>query len=174
VKQVHVLRHAKSSWADGDVPDRDRPLAPRGRRAARRVAAHLRDAGVRPQLVLCSSAARTRETLDLVGGGLPDGVEVLVEDGLYGASADQLLERLRGLPEHVASVLIVGHNPGLQELVLALGAPSRDPGGHLGSIREDFPTGALATVALAAESWREITPGRGAVTAFAVPRDLAE
>ena len=86
-KRIHLLRRAKSSWDDPDLADHERPLAPRGRKAAKRMARHLEEAGVRPDLVLCSSSTRTRQTLERVAPALPDGVPVELEDGLYAASA---------------------------------------------------------------------------------------
>src|SRR5438132_587002 len=96
-------------WSDQTLPDHARPLAPRGRRDAKRIAKHLRRRGIEPMLVLCSSAERTRETLELVRPAL-GGAPVQIEDGLYAAANDELLERLRVLPERSASVLVIGHN----------------------------------------------------------------
>ena len=105
-----LLRHAKSSWDDASKPDHDRPLAPRGHRAAERVGAHLRASDHRPDLVLCSTSRRTRETLERLGLG---GTDVRMEDRLYAADDETLLERVRELPEDVGAVLVVAHNPGL-------------------------------------------------------------
>jgi phosphohistidine phosphatase len=122
VHTVYLLRHAKSDWSDQTLPDHARPLAPRGRRDAKRIAKHLRRRGIAPMLVLCSSAERTRETLELVRPAL-GGAPVQIEDGLYAAANEELLERLRVLPEQSASVPVIGHNPGLQELALVLATP---------------------------------------------------
>src|SRR5207248_2056438 len=100
VKALYLLRHAKSSWADSEVADHDRPLAPRGKKATRALARHFKEAQVRPALVLCSTAARARETLDGVVGSLDD-VDVWYESDLYGASAAELLDRLHRLPPTV-------------------------------------------------------------------------
>ena len=116
---LHLLRHAKSSWKE-DVEDRERGLNRRGREAARRVGQHLPAAVGALDLVLCSSARRTRETMELV---LADyGVEPrsMIEDELYAASADKLMDRLRRLPEDEVAVLLIGHNPGLHELAITL------------------------------------------------------
>src|SRR5215472_15533558 len=139
MKVLHLLRHAKSSWADPDRPDRERPLAPRGRRAARRLRAYIGDHDIRAELVLCSPAARTRETLELIRAALGDEVEVAVEDELYGAGAAELMDRLRRLPARIGSVMVIGHNPGLQDLVLLLAGegPLRE------RARAQFPTAAL-------------------------------
>src|SRR5438876_10156760 len=93
-KTLYLLRHAKSSWEDVALADHDRPLASRGRRASRTIAAHLRKQAIVPSLVLCSSARRTRETLERIRAGLGEEIEVQIEDGLYAASASDLLARL--------------------------------------------------------------------------------
>lgn len=168
MKVLHLLRHAKSSWADDDRPDRERPLAPRGRRAAQRLATYLRERGVHPDVVLCSPAARTAQTLELIVAALGEGLEVLVEDELYAASARQLLARLRCLPEQVDSAMVVGHNPGLQELTLLLARES--------PLREraaaHFPTAALATLALRRGGWPALGRARADLVAYLVPREL--
>ena len=168
MRQLALLRHAKSSWADPEQLDRDRPLAARGRRAARRVASYLREHDVRPDVVLCSPAVRARQTLDLVLRGLDGGVEVQVEDALYGATADALLDRVRRLPEDVESALVVGHNPGLQELVVLL---ARE-GDLLERARARFPTGALATLRLARGGWPDLGPESAELVSYVVPREL--
>ena len=99
---LYLLRHAKSSWDDPTLPDDKRPLAPRGRRDGKRIAEHLRRQEIEPELVLCSSAARTRETLELLRPAL-GGATVVVEDELYGASADRLLARIRLVPGEAES-----------------------------------------------------------------------
>jgi len=100
MKRILLLRHAKSSWDDPSLPDRERPLAPRGRRATERIARHLAQTDLRADLVLCSSARRTRETLEGLGDALGQA-ETSFEDALYAASDEELLERLRALPEEV-------------------------------------------------------------------------
>jgi len=168
MRHLYLLRHAKSSWADTDQPDRERPLTPRGRRAAQRLATHLDEQGVRPDVVLCSSAVRTVQTLELVRPGLGEGVELVVEDELYGASARQLLARLRCLPEEVRSAMVIGHNPGLQELTLFL---ARE-----GALREraavHFPTAVLASLAIRRGDWAALDRAGAELVAYAAPREL--
>jgi phosphohistidine phosphatase SixA len=118
-------------------------------RDAKRIGEHLRGLEVAPELVLCSSAARARETFELVRSALA-GVPVQLEDGLYGASSEALLARLRAVPDAVGCVLLLGHNPGLQELALALAARGTD----LERVEAKFPTAALAT--LAVPPWSEL------------------
>ena len=112
VKRLWLLRHAKSSWEEPGLADHDRPLAPRGRKASKRIARWVSANGVQPELVLCSTAIRARATLDLISGALGSPV-VRFEDGIYHATAEGLLERLRTVPDDVGDVLVVGHNPGL-------------------------------------------------------------
>ena len=114
MKRLYLLRHAKSSWKDTSLPDHDRPLSGRGRRAAKAIARHLREQDLEPQLVLCSTARRARETLERIQPAL-GAATVEFEHDLYAASADALLERLRRVPDTVASVMLIGHNPGLQD-----------------------------------------------------------
>ena len=102
-----MLRHAKSSWDQPGLADVDRPLAPRGRRAADVLAAHLAAAEVRPAVVVCSSSLRTRETLAAVLPALGEAVEIRIEGELYGAGAAQLLERLRQVPDGASSAMVI-------------------------------------------------------------------
>ena len=161
VKRVWLLRHAKSSWDDLGLADHDRPLAPRGRKAAKRMARWASDNGVRPELVLCSTALRARATLDLVVHALGDH-EIEIEEGLYHASGAELLERLRTVRVSVTEVLLIGHNPGLHELAGLLAPPGP----------EAFPTGALAELRLAIDTWPEISPGCAHLEGLLVPRSL--
>jgi phosphohistidine phosphatase len=171
---LYVLRHAKSSWKEPGLEDHERPLAPRGRKAAATLARNLREAGIEPSLVLCSSARRARETYD---GVKPSG-ELLVEPELYGASAGEVIERLRQLPESTGSAMVIGHNPTVQLLVLWLASPhfspeESEPAGsaELEAVREKFPTCALATLAFES-SWRELGPGGAELTGLVRPADL--
>lgn len=161
--RLFLLRHAKSSWENEDLADHDRPLAGRGRKAAKRIGKHLRSEGIHPALVLCSSARRARETLERVG---PDG-EVRIESELYGASASELLERLRRVPDATESVMLIGHNPAIQELALELA----DDGDRLQDVERKFPTCALATLA-APGGWSELRPGSAELVGFVRPKEL--
>jgi phosphohistidine phosphatase len=166
VHTLYLLRHAKSSWAEPTLADSERPLAPRGRRDATLVAEHLRRIGCEPELVLCSPAVRTRETLELVRPAL-GGPRVMLEGELYAASPDELLARIRLVPDAVASVLLVGHNPGLHELALTLAST----GDELERLEAKFPTAALATLALAG-SWSRLAPAEAKLAAYVVPKQL--
>jgi phosphohistidine phosphatase len=116
---LHLLRHAKSSWKEG-VDDRERGLNRRGRESARQVGRRLTASVGALDLVLCSSARRTRETLELVFDELPVRPHSMIEAELYAASREELINRLRHLTEGSGSVLLIGHNPGLHELAVAL------------------------------------------------------
>lgn len=164
VRYLHVLRHAKSSWDDPGLEDHERPLAPRGRKAGKRLAKYLRREGIQPELVLCSSSRRTRETLELIRSALGDAV-IVIEGGLYASDCDRLLTRLRELPETAGSVLIIGHNPGLQDLARTL-APEAT------RLAEKFPTCALATFALDAP-WPLLGDAPATLVSYVVPRELA-
>jgi phosphohistidine phosphatase len=169
MRTLMLLRHAKSSWSDPGLADVDRPLSPRGERAARRIAEYLRRNGIRPSLVLCSPARRTRQTLDAIEPALGTTCAVELAPELYGASAETLLERLRAVPDSADSVLLIGHNPGLEELALMLA----ERGAELPRLREKFPTAALATIVVRHDSWEALGPGCGELVDYVVPRELA-
>lgn len=156
---LYLLRHVKSSWDDDALADHDRPLSARGRTAGERLRRHCLEAKVEPQLVLCSTAARARATLAAV---LPERDDALFEGELYLASGPALAARVRALGGE--SALIVAHNPGLQELVLALTPPSP----LRSRVEEKLPTGALVTIRLT--SW---TAEVGELVALVVPRELS-
>ena len=168
MKRIYLLRHAKSSWKNEDLPDHDRPLAGRGRSAAKAIARHMRAKAIEPELVLCSTALRVRQTLERIEPALGRR-SVRVEAALYGASARSLLERLRAVPDTVSSVMIIGHNPGLKQLALDLARP----GPHVAAVRVKFPTGALATLAFDSAHWADLDAGTAELVAFVRPRDLA-
>jgi phosphohistidine phosphatase len=159
---LHLLRHAKSSWRE-DLDDRERPLARRGREAAQQLARHLPQTIGRLDLVLCSSARRTRETLDLVLAGFAPSPATLIEEELYLASHKKLLRRLERLDEAVGEVLVIGHNPGLQELAAALADPASP---EYQSVAEGkFPTAALASFRVATP-WAALGGSRHVLTRY--------
>jgi phosphohistidine phosphatase len=166
-RRLYLLRHAKSSWKHADLADHDRPLAGRGRRAAEAIAGHIREETVAPELVLCSTARRAQETCERIGPAL-GAAPVRYESELYGASASALLERVRSLPDDVASVMLIGHNPAIEELALALARASprrRD-------LEVKFPTGALATLLAPVPAWGSLDHDTAELVAFVRPRDL--
>jgi phosphohistidine phosphatase len=172
MRQLLLLRHAKSSWDDPALPDHARPLNARGRRAAAAIAQAMRELGLAPDIVLVSSARRTLQTLEAL---TPFEDAALIEpmDALYLAHWRRLLDAIREVPETARSLLLVGHNPGLHELALALaGAGGIIRGGpELQRLTEGYPTGALAEFTIAGP-WRLLEPGGGRLVRFIQPRDL--
>jgi phosphohistidine phosphatase len=167
VKRLLLLRHAKSSWDDPALPDDERPLAPRGHRAAERMAEHLRSNVPHVDLVLCSSALRTRETLEGMTNAFGDA-QVAVEDELYGATDDELMERLQRVAEGSETVALIGHNPGIHDVAIALAGSGDD----LDRMRAKFPTGALAVLEFDGP-WRRLSRGGARLASFVTPKDLA-
>jgi phosphohistidine phosphatase len=168
-RRLILLRHAKSSWNDAKLGDHERPLDNRGHAAARLLAAHLATLPP-PALVLCSSALRTRQTLEHLLPSLA-APEVLIEDGLYLASPSAIRNRLAEVGDDTAAILIIGHNPGLHDLAMALadGSPKR----LRDRVGGKFPTGAMATYRVAGP-WRAIATAPIELTAYVTPADLAE
>jgi phosphohistidine phosphatase len=165
---LYLLRHGKSSWTGQALEDQQRPLAERGRRDAERVARHLLDAGITPELILCSAAERTRESLELIRPALAPNTRVRLENDLYAADADTLLACLRTLHEDVASVMLVGHNPGLHDLALILAST----GTELRRLEHKLPTAALATLTIPHSPWSRLDHGDAALTAYVTPKEL--
>jgi len=175
LKRLHLLRHAKSSWDDPGLEDHDRPLAPRGHRAAAAMAGHLAARELRPDLVLCSTARRTRETLDYLIP-LLDSLTVRFERSIYVFDAAQLLKRIRLVPEHVDDLLVVGHNPALADLAGALTDSQPEQGREarmLARMREKFPTAAFASIELTVASWANVGRNGGHLVHYQRPKDLA-
>ena len=161
------MRHAKSSWDDPDLADHDRPLTPRGLKAASRMAERMVHDEIAPALVLCSSARRARETLAPIQLAIGEAAKVQVEEGLYGASSDELLQRLRRLPGSADSVMVIGHNPGIQELAIKLVSDQR----ARSQLNVKFPTAALAALRLKVGRWRDLSEGGSELITFLTPRD---
>jgi phosphohistidine phosphatase len=170
MKTLILMRHAKSAWDDPHQKDIDRPLSLRGRKAAPRVGAWLKAEGYRPDLVLCSTAARARETLELVEPSLPGGTEVTFLRALYMAAPREMLDEIAKAPAAVATVMLVGHNPGIGSLASLL-AGTGDPI-MLGNLHSKFPTAAVAVIRFDVRAWGELAPGGGTLAAFQRPRDF--
>ena len=172
MKTLLLLRHAKSAWSDARLADHDRPLNRRGERAAKAMADHLAASDWRPELILCSTALRTRQTLAALVGRLPPPAPpIALEKGLYLASERVLLEHLRAVDDGVSSVLLIAHNDGIGDLAASLAGSG--PAGPLERLREKYPTGALAVLAVPVGSWRDLEPGAARLVEFTRPRDLA-
>ena len=165
---LHLLRHAKAVPQEEAGADRDRPLEKRGRRAAQAVAHWVAEHRLAPALVLCSPALRTRQTLDIVASSLKRAPQILFEEGLYLASARQLLARLRELPDEIEEVMVVGHNPGFYELAVLLSEVSTGP---LIARLAGFPTGALASFGVEVP-WAALDRRRARLIEVVAPKAL--
>jgi phosphohistidine phosphatase len=179
-RKLVLLRHAKSAWPEG-VPDHDRPLAPRGRRDAPVMGRWLRAAGGVPDLVLCSTARRTRETWELAQPALKATPQVGFERRVYEAPAAQLLGLVHGVPPAVRTLLIIGHAPGIPDLALMLAgtappaigdaAGGAVPPAAVARMNAKFPTAAIAVIELTGR-WDRLGPGTARLTAFVTPGDV--
>lgn len=170
--QLLLLRHAKSSWDDPSLPDHQRPLNPRGERAARAMAAAFATLHLAPDLAIVSSSRRTRQTFDALR--LPaDALELDVTDRLYLADSETILGRLQEVPETTRSVLVVGHNPGLYDAAIDLVGddPAARPEPPVMRLLDGYPTASLAEFEISVP-WSEIGRGRGRLVRFQRPEDF--
>lgn len=165
-----LFRHAKSSWADPSLQDFDRPLARRGEEAAPLMGAFLTERGLIPNLVLCSTSRRTRQTLSLAFGHLKSQPETQFLDGIYHATVPALTAIIQGTPAAKHHLMLVGHNPGLQALALDL-IGGGDPAGRRG-IAHKFPSAAVAVMTFDAANWAAIRSGAAYLTIFMTPKQL--
>ena len=172
MRQLLLLRHAKSSWENRELGDHARPLAPRGRAAAMALREAMETLGLLPDLVLVSSALRTRQTAEALEPW-PETPLIEPMDTLYLATAPVLLGILRGVAETVRSVLVVGHNPGLHELAMQLvGAHAMTYANpDLRRLAAGYPSCALAEFTVPGP-WRALDEGGGRLVRFLCPRDL--
>jgi phosphohistidine phosphatase len=166
-----VLRHAKSAWPTG-TPDHERPLAPRGRRDAPAAGRALAEADCLPDLALCSSAVRARRTWELASAQWGTPPPVRFQPQLYAADAPDLLRAVRDVPAVVRTLLLIGHNPGLAELVLELAGDGLND--TLDRVRTKFPTAAIAVLAWHGTTWETLAPGAALLTDVIVARGKRE
>lgn len=162
-RTLYLLRHAKSSWKDASLRDFERPLKGRGRDAAKQIGKRLANEKLKAPLVVCSPAERTRETLDIVRKHAGLNGEERFEERIYEASLSDLLQVVSEISDDNAFALMIGHNPGFEELLAFLTGESRR-----------VPTCALAKVRLDVESWKDVRPGAGKLELFITPKELAE
>ncbi len=171
MKYLWILRHGKAASKGPDGDDHSRPLTGRGRRQSAEVAAHLSDrvaAGApTPDVVISSSAVRALRTAEVAHGALAAGVALEIERQLYEADADDIVTRLRALPDEVRAVMIVGHNPAFHDLALLLVSTDDTDGRR--RLEAGFPTAALALVALDATAWTDVVAGCGRLEELFVP-----
>ncbi len=169
MKTLILLRHAKSSWDDHGARDFDRRLNRKGERAARTMGNHMRAAGLSWDHAIASPAARVTETLEQVGQGYGRTIEPDWDRRAYLASAATLLELVHEAPASADTLLLSGHNPGLEDLILLLvpdGNALRD------QVEIKFPTASLAVMTCDGDSWADVAPGRCDLVNFTRPRDL--
>jgi phosphohistidine phosphatase len=172
VKRLYLLRHAKAVTADPRADDFARELTVRGMHDAAEMARYLRKNDMRPDVILVSGAARTRQTAELVLREIEARADY--RDTLYLAEAGKILAQLQGLPASTASAMVVGHNPGLENLATYL---AREPVRRKERVRRDvleekFPTAALAVLDFDVARWRDLKPGEGKLADFVRPKDL--
>ncbi|OYX52493.1 MAG: histidine phosphatase family protein [Sphingomonas sp. 32-66-10] len=171
MKTLTVLRHAKSSWDDAVARDFDRPLNARGQRAAVTVGRHMRSEGLTFDQVVASPAVRIVETVEQVETGFGSALAPAWDRRIYLASASTLLDVIHELPEGADSALLIGHNPGLEDLILML-VPDRAGDALRDSVEEKFPTAALAVITFDTSDWTAIRSNTGTLARFVRPRDL--
>jgi len=167
MKRLLLLRHAKSACPDG-VEDQDRPLSERGRRDAPRMAAHIAAAGLRPDFALVSPARRTQETWALVAPALGGGCPSRTVPSIYEAEPEAILKAVQDAPEESGTLLVIGHNPGFEDLA-ALLAPHADHEAFA-RMKTKYPTAGLAVIAIDNQRWTDVAPGSGRLEAFVTPK----
>jgi phosphohistidine phosphatase len=173
MRRLLILRHAKAAPHD-EKHDKERQLIDRGRSDSALMGRMMREKGYVPELVLCSSAARTRETWKHTGPELHAEPETKYLDALYDASEGTILNCLQRASDAAPSVLYIGHNPGLENLarLLVREAESGDERRRMAALMSKYPTAALAVIDFAVDHWIEIAPGGGILTGFITPADI--
>ncbi len=166
-KLLYILRHAKAEIAEGYASDHERPLSPRGLADADAMGKHLHAQGKQPEHVLCSTARRTRETHAQLALDIP----VAFSEKLYLASASELMAMIQSIPDSTSSALVIGHNPGMHELVAILADHAKHEA-DAEALREKFPTCALAVLRFKG-SWAKLHPGTATLEALTFPKQLA-
>jgi phosphohistidine phosphatase len=166
-----LLRHAKSDWSSPGMQDIARPLTERGEAAARLMGGYLARHSLLPQRVLCSPARRTRETWAGIAAQWPAEVEVVFEERLYAATPQTVLSIIRSQEAPARTLLVIGHNPGLQEtaerLIAAGDVELRE------RLREKFPTAALSVIDFAVDKWSRVHNRSGRLDRYVTPRSVA-
>jgi phosphohistidine phosphatase len=174
VKRLLLLRHAKTVPAGPGIEDHERALMSRGREDAPAMGKYLAREKYLPDLILSSTARRTVETADLVTERWPKTQRIDYVEALYLAEPREILSVIRGVPDSIKTLMVIGHNPGMEQLAASL---SREPvkrkeRDRFDLIEEKFPTGALAVMDFNISRWRDIAPGQGELIDFVRPRDL--
>lgn len=165
-----LFRHAKSNWDNSSLDDFNRPLAKRGLQSAPRMGAEIDRRGWLPDLALVSSAIRARQTWELASASWDPMPETRFERSLYMAPPAAILSSLRAVPQATACVILVGHNPGMEQTALSLAGPRSDSSA-LKNMHAKFPTAALARFEFSGK-WADLAPGKATLTHFLRPRDI--
>lgn len=163
MRTLYLLRHAKSSWKDATLPDFERPLKGRGRDAAEQMGRFLASKKVTVGALISSPSVRTRQTIDIIMRHVELGAEPQFDQRIYEASLSALVQVLSEIPDDTKAAMLVGHNPGMEEMVAFLTRESR----HM-------PTCALAKISIAGSSWKEAQRGAGKLEWFVTPKDLED
>lgn len=166
---LSLFRHAKSAWSSPALGDFDRPLAPRGMRDAPHMGSFVAESGLEPDVILCSTAKRARQTLDLALPEFKTEPQVQFSDDLYHAGPADMFKMVRRLDESCSHAMLVGHNPGMHALACDLVGSGDDT--IIRSLAQKFPTAALAVIDFDC-SWRELAPGGGRLRIFMTPKAL--
>lgn len=171
MKRLGLFRHAKSDWHDAVARDFDRPLNGRGRKGAAVMGQHIIDHGIRWQRILASPAVRVAQTIELAARAVNRTIPVEWDRRIYLASSATLADVLREQPDGVSSVLMVGHNPGLEDLIFDL-VPDDGTCPLRAIVEEKFPTAAYAVLDLDIEHWGDLDEGCAKLIHLMCPRDL--
>ncbi|QJB70018.1 SixA phosphatase family protein [Parasphingorhabdus halotolerans] len=171
MKKLSLLRHAKSGWDDPVSRDFDRPLNDKGKRASKAIGAFIKDNDLAYDQILASPAVRVIETLEHVEEACGLSMEPTWDRKIYLASSATLLDVLRGANADAEHILMVGHNPGLEDLIFDL-VPDDGSSEARDAVEQKYPTAALAEMNLDIESWEDIAENSGMLVRFTRPRDL--
>jgi len=170
MKQLAILRHAKSDWGNPGLTDFDRPLNKRGRKAAKKIGRVLKERGLAFGQIVTSPAQRAKETVERFLIGYEQDLDVRFEPTIYLASTGTLLGLVNGLPDDAGTVMIVGHNPGFHDIVLRLTRENDD--GLRDKVGANFPTGAFALIDFPADKWVDVEPASGEIRQVIFPREI--
>lgn len=172
MKRLILLRHAKSSWSHEDLRDFDRPLNKRGRRDAVAMGHYIHEHGLRPDTVLCSGALRTRETAAGIINSFDKRPEIETHDGLYLAAPSTIIKYCQNAPVAANTLMVIAHNPGMQDTVITLADATAAPKPTLASISAKFPTAALAVLEFQISSWTALRRQAGALIDYQTPKQI--
>ena len=163
MKIIYLLRHAKSSWDDPSAADIERRLNVRGRRAAQQMGEFAKQNGIDPAIIICSTAVRTEETASIFLPAAGINAKMIASERVYEATAETLIKLLAESDDKRRSVMLIGHNPGIEGIVFLLTGE-----------REIIPTATLVTLSIDAEKWCELRPNCGKLEAIVRPKDLSK